>query len=184
MQPSVFYLIGHAGVGKYTIGQALVRATGARLIDNHLINNPIFTLLRLDGKTPIPAAAWDQVEVIRQTVIDSAATLSPPDFSFVFTNELLADEPDAPRWYNAIADLAQRRKAQFRPVLLTAAPDVHRKRIIAPGRAERYKTIDPARIDAIQSRPLYGHGLPGIQHLDVTDLSPDQAAQAILAFSA
>ncbi len=47
-------LIGFAGTGKYTIGRELCRRTGAKLIHNHLINKPIFTVANADGITPLP----------------------------------------------------------------------------------------------------------------------------------
>ena len=34
----------------------LCAATGARLLDNHLINNVIFSLIQADGGTPLPKA--------------------------------------------------------------------------------------------------------------------------------
>jgi shikimate kinase len=40
---TILVLIGFAGTGKYTIGRVLSERTGARLIDNHLINQPILT---------------------------------------------------------------------------------------------------------------------------------------------
>lgn len=183
MTPTVFYLIGHAGTGKYTIGQAIARATGARLIDNHLINNPIFTLLPMDNRTPIPDAAWQRIEVIRTLVLDAAAEIAPPHFSFVLTNELLQHEESASRWYDAVEQMAVRRAALFRPVLLTADADTLAARIASPGRAERHKATDPARArNAAANHRLYGYDRPGVQVLDVSALSPDAAADAIIGW--
>jgi shikimate kinase len=39
LQNTIIVLFGFAGTGKYTIGRELARLTGAKLIDNHLINN-------------------------------------------------------------------------------------------------------------------------------------------------
>lgn len=43
--PITLYLIGFAGTGKYTIAKELVKF-GYKVIDNHLINNPIFSLYK------------------------------------------------------------------------------------------------------------------------------------------
>ena len=51
MNNTIIYLIGHYGVGKFTIAQAIAEATDARVFDNHLANNVIFSLIREDGKT-------------------------------------------------------------------------------------------------------------------------------------
>ena len=38
LQNTMIVLNGFAGTGKYTIGREVARRTGAKLIDNHLIN--------------------------------------------------------------------------------------------------------------------------------------------------
>jgi len=35
MDNTIIYLLGHEGVGKYTIAKEIVTMTGARLVDNH-----------------------------------------------------------------------------------------------------------------------------------------------------
>jgi len=44
MDNTIIYLLGHEGVGKYTIAKEIVTMTSARLVDNHAINNLIFSL--------------------------------------------------------------------------------------------------------------------------------------------
>ena len=56
----ILYLIGKAGTGKYTIAKEIEKS-GFSLCDNHLINNPIFSLLNLDGQSPVPQFAWDAI---------------------------------------------------------------------------------------------------------------------------
>jgi len=53
LQNTIIVLIGFAGTGKFTIGRELCERTGAKLIDNHLINNPVFKVLNADGITPL-----------------------------------------------------------------------------------------------------------------------------------
>jgi hypothetical protein len=73
MQNTIVYLLGFAGTGKYTIAQELSRRTGARLVDNHLINNPVFSLIQVDGKTPLPEAVSDKTWAIRHVVLDETS---------------------------------------------------------------------------------------------------------------
>ena len=54
MNNSIIYLLGHYGVGKLTVAKAICAVTGARLFDNHLINNVVFSLIEADGKTTLP----------------------------------------------------------------------------------------------------------------------------------
>jgi adenylylsulfate kinase-like enzyme len=66
----VVYLIGVPAVGKYTIAREISRLTGARLVDNQLINLPVFSVLGYDGKDsfPFPRGAWKHIETIREVV--------------------------------------------------------------------------------------------------------------------
>jgi tRNA A37 threonylcarbamoyladenosine biosynthesis protein TsaE len=50
---TIFYLIGPAGVGKLTVARAIAALTGARIVDNHTVNNPIFDLIEHYRSTPL-----------------------------------------------------------------------------------------------------------------------------------
>src|SRR5687767_11810027 len=93
MQNTIIYLIGHYGVGKLTVANAICAATGARLFDNQLANNVIFSLIRADGRTPLPDRVWDMIDVIRSQALLAVEELTPPDASFVLTNCLLESDP-------------------------------------------------------------------------------------------
>src|ERR1700720_4128781 len=90
---TIVVLMGFAGTGKYTIGRELCERTGAKLIDNHLIANPIFSVVSVDGITPLPHGVWDKLKQIRRTVYDAIRELSPPEMSFVFTVEWRTNNP-------------------------------------------------------------------------------------------
>src|SRR6267142_1964394 len=105
-------LIGFAGTGKYTIGRELCERTGARLIHNHLINNPIFTVVGADGVTRLPAGVWDRVKEIRASVYEAIRELSPPEMSFVFTMELRKNNPLDHLAFHDLADLAAARQSR------------------------------------------------------------------------
>ena len=91
MNNVILYLIGFAGTGKYTIAKELAKH-GYKIIDNHLINNPIFSLLDLDEGTPIPDRAWNAIEKIRQVILNFIA--QQPPANYVFTNVILEDDED------------------------------------------------------------------------------------------
>ncbi len=46
MKNTIMYLIGYGGTGKYTIAKEIAALTGAVVVDNHLINNPVFSVVR------------------------------------------------------------------------------------------------------------------------------------------
>lgn len=99
MQNTIFYLIGYAGTGKYTIAKELALLTSAVIVDNQLINSPVFSVVVAPGKTPLPAAVWPKIESIRRIVLDTIAELAQPEASFIFTNELFEGKPMDRRWY-------------------------------------------------------------------------------------
>lgn len=179
---TIVYLIGYGGTGKYTIAREISALTGAVIVDNHLINNPVFSVLSPDGKKLLPAAIWPKIESIRRVVLDTVAELAPPDASFIFTNELYEGKPMDRRWYEDIALLATRRQAKLVPVILRCEPEELYRRLTSPERALRFKdtSIDRTR-ENIRTYQLLHVDHPNCLDLEITTLSPIQAAQAILA---
>lgn len=51
---TVIYLIGIPAVGKYTIAKEIGRMTGAKVVDNQLINLPVFSVVGYDGTDSFP----------------------------------------------------------------------------------------------------------------------------------
>lgn len=177
---TIIYLFGFAGTGKYTVAKELSKVTGAKLVDNHLINNPIFSVIRADGITKLPETVWEKTWAIRKIVLQAIETLSPPEFSFVFTNQLCNEDPDDHLLYQEICDLAEKRGSLFIPVRMLC--DVHErvKRIVSDDRKERMKCIDPNEATDSEARftvftPTHKNTLT----LDVTAISPSEAVRII-----
>lgn len=182
MKNAIIYLIGHYGVGKLTIARQICAATGARLFDNHLANNVVFSLIREDGSTPIPDSAWDIIMTIRRQALIAMADIARPEASFVLTNALMEDDPLDHEAFEEVVAVAQKRRAVFVPVILSASDDAHAIRIPSPEREERLKMTDAAGAALVRARrPLlridHAHHLD----LDTTTMPPDQAARTIIA---
>jgi hypothetical protein len=182
MQNTIVYLIGYAGTGKYTIAKELARLTGAVIVDNQLINSPVFSVIATDGKTPFKASVWQKIESIRRIVLDTVAELAPPEASFLFTNELFEGKLMDRRWYEDVAILATRRQARLVPVILRCDPEEVCRRVTSPERAVRFKdrSADRTRENIRTYQLLHVDHLNCLE-LEITTLSPIQAAQAILA---
>jgi len=175
------YLIGFPGTGKYTIGREICGTGNFRLVDNHLINNPVFSLIRLDGKTPLPDIVWEKTSAIWDVVYDVMAHISPPGESFVLTNVLLHSVAGDHARYRKVAALAETRGALFIPVRLFCDVAEAEKRIVSPERAARLKETNPAaprRYAAEEELLAIDH--PHLLDLDVTSLAPAESAAAIL----
>jgi hypothetical protein len=174
------YLMGVAGAGKLTVAKALAAKTGARVVDNHLINNPIFSVIRQDGVTPLPRAVWDRAFAIRVAVLETIATLSPAEWSFVFTHEAYGASWDI-AVYQLTREAAQVRKAVFLPVRLTCDPDEIARRVMSPERRIIMKSANAEKSRArAAADATYDPGTPDVLTLNNTKLSPEAAADAIL----
>lgn len=177
---TIIYLIGYPGTGKYTIGKEICRiATEFRLVDNHLINNPLFSIIQADGITPLPPRIWENVGKMYDIVLDTMIHISPPHYSFVMTNALFETEAEH-KWFKSIENMANQRQAKFVPVLLTVSLEEHQKRIGAEDRRLRLKEIDPAaplRYHTADSLIKLSH--PSLLKLDVSSYPPAESAALI-----
>lgn len=180
---TIIYLIGIPAVGKYTVAGEIGRLTGAKVVDNQLINTPVFSVIGYDGTDafPFPEGAWAQIEKIQRAVINVIRDHCPPDASFVFTNVLDARAPGDRAWFRRIERLAQQRGAGFFPVWLTCEETALRRRKDTPERRARLKDID------LTSIPRWLHEFevlkvphPNALTLDTTHIEPTQTAQRIL----
>ena len=182
MNNTIIYLIGHYGVGKLTIAKAICAATSARLFDNHLANNVVFSLIPTDGRTKLPARVWDLIGVIREQAFLAIEELSSPKDSFVLTNCLVEGDPRDRDAYERVVDLAQRRGAVFVPVLLSASDAAHAARIPSAERGANYKQTDAAGAEQMRrTTELLRVEHPNRLDLDTTHLPSPEAARIIIA---
>jgi hypothetical protein len=157
---AIIYLIGYPGVGKLTIARALAAMTGARLVDNHLVNNVALSLLPDPGE--VSDRVWEEIRQIRDAALRIIAWHADPGQSFILTNVML-EAPDD--------------RALLAQVELTAM-----RRGSAPGRAENLKETDrETALHRRRSEPLLSFAHANRLDLDVTDLSPEAAAGRIVA---
>jgi tRNA uridine 5-carbamoylmethylation protein Kti12 len=183
LRNTIIYLIGIPAVGKYTTAKAIERATGAKVIDNHLINYPIFTIVGYDGtnKIPVKKEAWIAVAKIGNVVRDFIRDHADPDASFVFTN-VLNDEPGDRRLFRRIERLAKHRNATFVPVWISCDVAEVRKRKNRPDRRQRLKDIDLTNIRYwFEEFKLLVVKHPNELRLDTTRSKPEETAKKIVA---
>lgn len=181
MNNTIIYLIGHCGVGKLTIARAIAEATRARVFDNHLANNVVFSLIREDGKAPIPEQAWELIMTIRRQALIAMAEIARPDASFILTNALMEDDPMDHTAFAEVVAVAQQRNATFVPVLLTASDAAHDARIPSADREARLKMTDASGARSVRTkRRILGGRHPNRFDLDTTDIAPEVAARLII----
>jgi len=180
---TIIYLIGIPAVGKYTVAKEIGRMTGARVVDNQLVNTPVFSVLGYDGTDafPFPRDAWAQIGKIHRAVLAVIRDLCPPDASFVFTNTLDAREPLDRVWFRRVERLARRRGAGFFPVWLTCEAAVIRRRKDTPDRRARLKDIDLTNISRWSEEvEVLRVEHPNALTVDTSRREPRQTARLIL----
>lgn len=184
--PDVHLLLGYPASGKLTVARALVdelasRGRTARLVDNHLVNNAVFTVIGTDGKSTLPEEVWPLVDQVRDAVLTAIKQLSPPSWDFILTNYLTADEAEDKAPYLArLEHIAQARGGRLIVSCLTCEAAVHVKRIDSADRAARLKATSPDWLgrELTERTPYVPHG--AIVH-DTTSTRPEDVARAILA---
>jgi hypothetical protein len=187
--PCIYALTGYPGTGKYTIAKELVAqlvdlGMPVRLMDNHETGNAILRLIEIEPGTPMPEEVWARVREVRDVIFRTIETMSPPDWSFVFTNFVLDTPPDREH-YRRLAELATLRRSRFVPVRVSVDLDELLRRVSRPERAARLKLtdVDFAR-EIHRTKPLYRPPADDGLDLDVTHLEPAAAARRILAHAA
>jgi hypothetical protein len=183
LRNTIIYLIGIPAVGKYTVAKEIGRMTGAKVVDNQLINTPVYSVVGYDGAStfPFPQGAGQHIETIRRAVLTVIRDFCPPDDSFVFTNVLDARVSGDKALFRRIERLAKQRKAGFFPVWLTCDAEMLRQRKNTPERRARLKDIDLTTIPWY----LQGFEVLKVQHsnaltLDTSHCGPGETARRIL----
>jgi hypothetical protein len=176
---NVLCLVGFPGVGKLTIARILARMTGAVLVDNHWINDPILKLVTNQGSIAVSEAVWPQIAKVREAVLETIATLSPRTNSYIFTYAGADEDPGDRKTFEDYEAVARRRGSRFFPVRLLCDEEELVRRIQSTERIGN-KLTDPAEaIRNVRSFTPLDPRASGTLCLDVTNLSAEAAASTI-----
>jgi hypothetical protein len=186
MRPAIIHLIGPPAAGKLTVSRALAdhaSDAGHRVVvlDNHHTNNVIFSVMEVDGIRPLPPVVWDRIGEVRESMLKAIEELSPPDWSFVFTNVLVDGEPVDHVWVNRLQMLAATTERRFVPVHLSCDADELARRAANDDRRARMKWVDAEAIatfasDVVMLRVASDDAID----LDTTNQSPAESASMII----
>jgi len=185
IQPAVVHLIGYPASGKLTVAKALVDLAAARgrtfiRLDNHLTGDVILSVID-PTLHPIPQTVWDRVEDVREVMYRAIVDLSPPDWSFVVTNVVRADDEREARTVTRVAQLADERSARHLAVRVVCDREVVLERVTAPDRFTRRKWTDPDGVGRyMDDCEMIDLAPYETIEIDTTQQSPEESAAAML----
>lgn len=180
MQNTIVYLFGFSGTGKLTIAQALGDFAAFTIVDNQLINAPVFKAVAADGVKPLPLGVWREIRKIREAVFNTLTYMSPKEMNFVLTNELFTEIDGDKKLFEEVEAIAETRGAKFLPVRLICEKEELLKRVQNPDRKKRLKQIDAESLRTkIQDFTVLKPSHKNLCELDVTSLSAQDAAKII-----
>lgn len=175
----VVFLLGYPGVGKRTVGSHLAERLDGVLVDNQLINIPLLTLFKWDGKFLLPTEIWRRAEPIREAVLGTIEDLAPKSNNYVFTN-VLEDHESGAAQYDRIRSLARRRGSLFLSVMVDCDVDEEVRRIENPDRVARLKGSDPEGYRRYRrATRLFQPPPDEVVQIDTTNISSRQNAETI-----
>jgi len=181
MNNTIIHLLGFQGTGKSTIAKAICAIADVKLVDNHSVYAPVVTLIHEDGITPIPERTWDNIGKIWEAVHDTITHISPKDYNFVITNNLVNEIENHTECYEKWNACANHRGGIYVPVRLLIDVAENKHRITQPERSSRQKEINPETPTFnAKNRTVLKTNHPNEFTLDVTKLSAEDAAKIIL----
>ena len=169
----IIVLNAYPGVGKLTIGQELVAQINGRLLDIHSVYN--IPLALTEFKSPEFIEATEKIEAIAHGLVIKL----PNDVPVVLTTVLAGNSDWGDAEWQRIVKLGRERPPLLVVHLHCDLENI--RRIQSAGRAAKRKPRDPemARRNHEQRKVLAGINEANLLQLDVTSLSPADAAERI-----
>ncbi|HEY5338458.1 MAG TPA: hypothetical protein VIJ85_09660 [Rhizomicrobium sp.] len=177
----IVVLLGFPGTGKLTIARKLAAILDAIVIDNHWINNPIFGVIEPDGKKPLPESVWARTREIRVAVLETIATLSRPERTFLLTYSAIEGEAYDIASLELMQKAAADRGSAFIPIRLLCSDVELRRRVVMEDRRKSMKMTSPELLEKYRDKTVLDTRHPHQMTLDVSALSADESATQIAA---
>jgi hypothetical protein len=175
----IIYINGWPGVGKLTVGRIIAGRLSARLVHNHLILNPAFAITEHGSPAFI-----ELTRRIRRLLLEFIEQM-PEGEHFVLTDALEEGSALSDEIFAGVQRLAERRRVPLLSVSLDCDADENARRLTAAGRTEMGKlTAVEVLMGFRKTFTLLRPEVPHHLDLDTTDMTPEDAAEAIIGAAA
>ena len=181
----IVHINGWPGIGKLTIARKIIALLGgshdARLVHNHLLIDPVDTILSRNSPS------YQTYRRNLRAIVFKAIATVPETFDsiYVFT-DFQTDNELGKSVTNEYAEVANQRGCAFVPIILSCSLEENRRRITSAGRLDADgragKLTDPEHLVAMRGRGEIRQfqDNPHFLNLDVTALDAQAAAQNIV----
>ena len=178
----LIYINGYAGVGKFTIGACLLPLlpTPAKFLDNHLLIDPAAALFDRTSSEYQPLR-----KSLRQLLLSTIST-SPElkNTTMVFTDQQ-SSSPVGSAVSKEYENAARARRSRFFSIRIQCEEEEHVRRATSKERKDgrTTKLTDESLIRRIrETEDVFSFGGEDELTIDVTELTPQEAAQRVSSF--
>lgn len=175
MKHKVIFFNGKPASGKLTIAKMLAEKTGAKIIDNHQVNNLVFNIKQFEGD--VPNFVWDFTSLVKKELWDLLAKL-PQIEDYIFTGCIT--KPSA-NGLQRSKKLAAALNADVYVITLDCSEDEVLTRVSTPERKENKKLSNPKAYKTLmKSKSII---IPNEEHcytINNTMQTPEETLQAVL----
>lgn len=184
LENNIILLMGIAGTGKMTIGEAIVKQNPHfKLVTPDAAFGSVLKLLGDDAEVmwSLNEKGWAAVNQALDVLLYTIAEVCPKESNFVITYEMLANNPYHQNYFDRVQRAAAKRGAKLTPVRLICELDELLDRVQNKNRLAYFKTRDVALIKKrfAEDEVFFSH-MPNELSLDVTHLTAQEAAGSIL----
>jgi adenylate kinase len=174
MQSQIVLLFGRPGVGKFTVGRALAKETGFRLLHNHAVVDLVEALFAFG--TPAFVALRERLWL---EAVDSALAANLPGLILTFAPERTVPQS----FLDELRAHIGSGRGTMRLVELRCAEGALDRRLEDRSRKQYGKLRDPQRYHELEAAGVFAHPIMPAAEIvvDTTDTTPAEAARQIAA---
>ena len=182
---TIILLMGIAGSGKRTVGEALRHLDNSfKLVHQHTAwVDPILNLLGDDSSVwwSLTADGWQKINEARDVILSTIADVCPKSSNFIITFEMWDKDPYHLEFYKKVLNVVKKRDALFVPVRLICDENNLVSRIQEKDRRHYFKTHDPELAkQRFKEKTVFYSNHKNELTLDISNISPENAAEEIL----
>jgi len=179
MQNIIIYIFGLCDSKKYSVTHEIAKLENFIIVDHHLINSPILSVLQPSSNSMIPYNTWREIEKVRSAVYNSIK-MADKNSNFILTNEFYAEDEIDSKIFGQVQDVVKARGSKFFPIRMLCNKEEVLNRIAWK---ERKMWLEAMHLGSRNKK--FSHTILKPQHdnlfeIDVTQRTPESAARYII----